>query len=330
MAAGKASDFKIYNEYLNTRITETLTQMSNAFNAASRGAIRLTSMSKRGDYEYQNFFAAISGLVTRRDNTSVSAVGAGDLAMTQEELVSVKLSRKIGPVAQTRDAFRKLTSRFSQTEMSGIIGEQAAKAMQVEMLNSGLAACRAALYEQSTSRNTQASLGSLDTTTLIDGLAKMGDAADRIVCWVMHSRNWFQLTKTQLAANIDGVSNFNVATGTPVTLNRPVLVTDSASLINQLNSPDVDNYHTLGLVADAIICEDTETTDIVVDDVTGLETLVVRYQGEYAYNLGLKGFKWDVGNGAANPTDATLATGGNWDTAFSSVKDRAGVDNVTL
>ena len=35
-----------------------------------------------------------------------------------------------------------------------------------------------------------------------------------------------------ISANIDGISNFNVANAAPVTLNRPVLVTDSASLVN--------------------------------------------------------------------------------------------------
>lgn len=328
MATGLASDFKVYQEYMNTRITEKLTQVGDAFNAASRGAIRLTTVSRRGNYAYESFFSNLSGLITRRDNTSVSSVN--DIAMTQEENISVKIDRKIGPVGQTRDSFRKMTSRYDATMFSGVIGEQAAVAMQIEMLNTGLAAARAALYTQTASRNVQASLGSLDTATLVDGLAKMGDRADRIVCWVMHSAAYYDLVKGQIAANIDGVSNFNVATATPVTLNRPVIVTDSASLINQLNSPDVDNYHTLGLVEGGIQVEDTETTDVVIDDVTGLDTLVVRYQGEYAYNLIIKGFKWDVGNGGANPNDTAVSTGSNWDTAYSSVKDRAGVDNVTL
>lgn len=329
MTIGKASDFKVYQEYMQTRINETLAQAADKFNAASNGAIRLTSISKRGDYEYKSFFSSIASLANRRDTTDATT-DATDLVMAQEELVSVKLNRTIGPVAQTRDAFRKIMSRFDATEFSGLVGEQAAVAMQVEMLNTGLLAARAALYQQTTSRFTQSSLGSLDTPSLVDGLAKLGDRADRIVCWVMHSHAYFALTKTQIAANIDGVSNVNVASGTPVTLNRPVIVTDSASLITQINSPDVNNYHTLGLTADAIICEDTEQADIVVDDVTGKLNLIVRYQGEYAYNLGLKGFKYDVGAGGANPNAAAVGLGTNWDPAMSDVKNRAGVDVVSL
>ncbi len=328
MAAGKASDFKVYNEYTQTRINETLAQSSALFNAASNGAIRLTSVSKRGDYEYQAFFAAMSGLSSRRDTTSVSA--ATDIPMTQQELVSVKLSRKIGPVAQTRDAFRKIMTKFDPVEFSGLIGVQSAKAMEVEMLNTGLLAASRALKNQSASYLTESSLGSISTQTLISALAKMGDRADRVVCWVMHSKVYYNLVGSQVAANITGVSNFNVATGTPVTLNRPVIITDSASLKTSLNSPDIDDYFTLGLVQDAIVCEDTEQADIVVDDITGLDNLIVRYQGEYAYNLGLKGFKYDVNSGAANPDATAVALGTNWDVAFTDVKDRAGVCIMTL
>lgn len=328
MTAGLASNFKIYQEYFNTRVNEILAQNSDAFNAASQNCIRLTSVSRRGDYEYQSFFQAISGLATRRDTTSIGS--AGDLPMTQEELVSVKLNRKIGPVAQTRDAFRKMMTRFDSTEFTGIIAEQAAKAMQVEMLDTALLAATSALKQQSASYLTESSLGSISTQTLISALAKMGDRADRVKLWVMHSKVYYNLVGNQVSANIDGVSNFNVASGTPVTMGRPVLITDSASLKTQLNSPDIDNYFTLALVEDAIVAEDTEQSDVVVDDVTGLENLVVRYQGEYAYNLGLKGFKYDVGNGGANPNSTAVGLGTNWDTAFGDVKDRAGVVAMTL
>lgn len=328
MAIGKASDFVIYQEYLRTRIAEVLAQNGEAFGAASRNAIRMTTESKRGDYEQASYFAAISGLITRRDNTSTASVT--DLAMTMAELISVKLSRKIGPAAQTRDAFRKATGRYTSTEFTGILATMAANGMQLEMLNTALLAVRAALTQQSASLHTQSSLGSLDTTTLVDGLAKMGDQASRIVCWVMHSKPFYDLVKQQIVANITGVSNFAVANASPVTLNRPVVVTDSSNLITNPTSPDVNNYSTLALVEDACAVINSEEEEIVVQDVTGLDTLVVRYQGEYAYNLGVKGFKYDTQNGGANPTSTAVGTGTNWDLGYTDVKDRAGIVIRTL
>jgi hypothetical protein len=69
----------------------------------------------------------------------------------------------------------------------------------------------------------------------------------------------------------------------------------------------------------------TEEQYIASQEILGNEQIQTRLQGEYAYNLGLKGFKWDVSNGAANPDSSTIGTGSNWDMAVSSYKDLAGV-----
>jgi hypothetical protein len=63
----------------------------------------------------------------------------------------------------------------------------------------------------------------------------------------------------------------------------------------------------------------------VMDLVSGLEQISYRLQGEYAYNLGLKGYTWDIANGGANPSAAALATGTNWDQVATDDKDTAGV-----
>lgn len=325
MAAGKASDFKVFQDQFQAGVVETLTQNSNAFNAASVGAISLSTVSRRGDYSQQAFFKNVANLVSRRDTTSVA--DASILGMTQDEWISVKLNRKIGPVDQTKDSFRKIMAGLAPDEMSFLLGEMAAKAMQVEMLNSALRAGRAALNAQATNKYTVPTSGTLNTAGLVSGLSKFGDAASQVVCWVMHSKAYFDLVQAQITANIDGVSNFNVATGTPVTLNRPVLVTDSDALLiaSGSGSAATTDYFTLGLTADALIVENTEEEDLVIEDITGKENLITRMQGEFAYNLGVRGFKWDVANGAANPNDATLGTGSNWDAVRGSHKDFAGV-----
>ena len=70
--------------------------------------------------------------------------------------------------------------------------------------------------------------------------------------------------------------------------------------------------------------EDSQVHDMVVDDITGGEQLAVRIQGEYAYNVGVLGFKYDTTAGI-NPTDATIGTSGSWDQVVSDVKNAAGV-----
>lgn len=325
MADYLASNFKVYQEYLKTRAAETLQQQADVFNGAVNNAILLSTTEKPGDYEYESFFKDIASLVTRRDNTVTTA--ATKLSMLQDELVRVKLNRKIGPVDQSRDSFRKIFARYSEMEFVGILGQQIAVAQQVEMANSVLLAARAALdtVNSNALRYTVTSSGTLTTNALVNGLSKVGDRSDRVVAWVMHSKPYFDLVLQQIAANIDGVSNFNVKTGTPITLNRPVFVIDSPSLVGSSGSPATADYYTLGLVAGAAMAEVTETSDVVIDDVTGGENLITRLQGEFAYNIGLKGFKYDVASGGANPNATAVGLGTNWDKAATDDKSLGGV-----
>jgi len=324
MADYLASNFKVYQEYLKTRAAETLQQQADVFNAAVNNAIVLRTVEKPGDYEYESFFKDIASLVTRRDTTSTSA--ASKLSMAQEEFIRVKLNRKIGPVDQSRDSFRKIFARYSEMEFSGILGGQIAVAQQLDMLNSVLLATRAALVNASSGAlmHTVSSSGTITTPSLVDGLSKMGDRSERVVAWVMHSKVYFNLVKEQIAQKIDGVSNFNVQTGTPITLNRPVIVTDSASLAVTSGSPAVTDYYTLGLVSNGALAEVTETSDIVIDDITGGENILTRLQGEFAYNVGVKGFRYDTAQGI-NPNDTTLGTGAYWVKAATDNKSLAGV-----
>jgi hypothetical protein len=87
----------------------------------------------------------------------------------------------------------------------------------------------------------------------------------------------------------------------------------------------VTDYFTLGLTEGAMELENSEESTVLSDIQLGLENLVVRMQGEYAYNAKMKGFTWDVANGGKNPTTTALATGTNWDTVVASYKDYAGV-----
>lgn len=327
MAVGKASDFKVYQDQFRGGVIETLTQSSNHFNAASNGTLNLSTVARRGDYAYESFMQSIAGLVSRRDTTSVSDATA--LAVSMDEFISVKLNRKVGPVDQTLDAFKKVQmSVADDQELSFLLGTQVAKAMEVEMLNTQLRALRAALANQSSVLYTEPSSGTMTSATLNNGMKKFGDAAQRIDAWVMHSAVYFDLVGHQISPsnNGDNIAGMTVMGGTPATFGRPVIVTDSDALIVDTGTSSVpDNvYHTLGLVAGAGMVENSEEESMVYDTVTGKNNLIARLQGEYAYNLGVKGFKWNTATGV-NPTDTAIGTGSNWTTASTSYKDYAGI-----
>ena len=318
--SGRLPEGLIYPELVHSGISETLVQNSAAFNAASQGAIRLVPTRRMGDFAQSSFFKNVANLIERRavtgspDNPDVTSK-----TLPADEFISVKLNRRIGPVDATLDAFKKLGREPNMEVVSFGLGEQVAKAQQLEWLNDGLTAVVAGIANQGSLTITRSPEQTLDTDMLVDGLAAFGDAASRVVIWVMHSKPYFDLVKSQIAANIDGVSNFNVARATPITLNRPVLVTDSADLVNG------SIYTTLGLTEDAVVIEESETPYIHNEIISGKENLVVRLQGEYAYNLGLRGLAWDITNGGINPDNGALGTGTNWDSVMDDVKDLPGV-----
>ncbi len=50
MTASTKDTFNIFQDQFHSGYTETLIQETNVFNAASRGAIRLVTQAKLGDY----------------------------------------------------------------------------------------------------------------------------------------------------------------------------------------------------------------------------------------------------------------------------------------
>lgn len=323
MATGVATDFKIYDDQFFGGMVETLSQFSQVFNQASNNALRVITSMQKGNYAYESFMQNIASLVSRRDNTVMTS--ATKLKLTQAETVSVKCNRKIGPVSNSLDSFRKIMQQANQESFSFLLGTQIAKAVEVEYVDTMLAALSGALLNI-TALTTRDSTSKLSTDKLVTALSKFGDSADKIVVYVMHSKPYYDLVKNQITANTTGISNFNIASATPVTLNRPVIVTDSASLVyHPGGSNDADEYLTLGLTAGAATIEESEERMIFSDILGGNENLELLLQGEYAYNLGLKGMRYDVSSGGANPNAAAIATGTNWDTQMASNKNLPGV-----
>src|SRR6185369_5232079 len=200
MTIGKASNFVIYQNELRGGIVETLTQASAFFNSLGNPIV-LSTISRRGDYSKETFFKNLANVVARRDTTSVSAATA--MPLTMDEIISVKLNRKIGPVDQTYDAFAKVAMNMTPEAFSMLLGGMIGKAMQVEMLNSALRAGRAALVNQAAVFYDLAT-ATLTTAGLVNGLAKMGDAANQVIAWVMHSKNYFDLMAHQIGTSANG------------------------------------------------------------------------------------------------------------------------------
>jgi hypothetical protein len=116
-----------------------------------------------------------------------------------------------------------------------------------------------------------------------------------------------------------------VYSGNVATLGKPTVVVDSAYLVNLVaGSPALTTYNTLLLTEDAVEIAESEEKDILSQPQTGLENLVDRIQGEYAFNVRVKGCAYDTAQGA-NPTDTIIGTPATWIMRVADMKEMPGV-----
>lgn len=327
MAIGKASDMKVYHEEFQSGMVESVAQFLAIFNEGTRGAIRLIPNALKGDYSKAAFFKDVASLVTRRDATSTAAVT--DLALTQDEVISVKLNRKAGPLAQTLDAIKK--ANLSEADASRAFGKLAGEQKMKDMVDAAIRSVGAAIGATTAMvSDVSVTVGTRVPATparLNTALALMQDAAQDVVCWVAHSQPNFDIIGGILAGSTTGLADVATIQGAlPGYLGRPAVITDSAYLTF---TDTYVKYRTLGLVRDAVKVEESEEESFHTEIVSGLENLVRRWQAEYAFNVSCRGYKWDITNGGANPSDATLATVTNWDKVATSNKHTPGVLLIT-
>jgi hypothetical protein len=324
MAAGTKSNFAIYHAEFFSGMSEVLAQNAEVFNAASMNCLRLVTRMLRGDYEKQSFMAAIAAasLIKRRDITDVSSA-VDDTPLTQAEQIGVKVNRQIGPVADTLDAWRKIApDEDAQRLFSFQLGKQIAAGVALDYLNTLLIALQAAL-DNTAAVEHDATDGTMQFTDLNTGLSKLGDRSSRILAFVMHSHVFHSLVGDGLANYVvENVAGMQIVSGPQLqAMGKRLIVTDSSALVTAA-TPLV--YSTLGLVMDAGEVAESEEQEIQEDIITGKPNLILRIQGEHAFNVKLKGYKWKVATGA-NPTDGALGTGSNWEAVASDVKDGPGI-----
>jgi len=237
----------------------------------------------------------------------------------------------------SRDRSRQKCRRLQQDpeKLSAVIGQQLAVATMADMLNIGLGSLVAALSNDSATNGyditsageaiaypagTQ-TLYTANSISLMHTKSLMGDRAERINCWIMHSSPFFALRKERLinAARLFQFGNVTVHQDEDGTR---YVVTDSPNLV-VVGSPN--EYYTLGMQVGALNVAQNDDFDAMFQEIVGFDNLVRKYQAEWSYNLSVRGYKWDVSNGGHSPTNAALLTSANWDRVATSNKDLAGV-----
>jgi len=323
MAVGDYTDLVIRPEYFESQFIETLNQKTNLFNEASQGCIVLDTTQMQGHYGQDRFWDLPTNLVSARDIADTTTT-LTDIALTMDETISVKVDRNIGPVAETEDAFFKKGS--TPAELSMRMGEIFAAQVYRDYLNAGLNALEAAMSDNAVAEYDYSGTGSMAHVAMIRALATFGDQADRIKLWVSRSEPWFDLLEANLSIASGNVADVTVYNASAGTLGRPLIQTDSAALVSAATPL---HYYTLGLVPGALTITASEMPRVYIDRDITKANVILRWRGEYAFNIGVRGHKWNTGTGVS-PNDAAIATNTNWVSVIANEKDGPGVYLDTL
>lgn len=316
------TQMQVFNEYIMPATIETLGQMVQKFNAASNGAIVLTTEGFDGDFFQESFFQAVHSAQRRVDRyASNGAASVTDLTELKRSMV--KVAGGFGPIRYEPSQL----SWLNRPTAKGIeaASRNFAEAMLKDQLNTAIACLVAAIENQSSAKydgiaSDSPNLG-ISYGLINKAHAKFGDASGNIVANVMTGSVFHKLIGQNLTntAQLFQAGNVTVVD----VLGKAVVVTDAPALLE--DASPVDKEKVLGLVAGAAVVADGGDVISNIETTNGKLRIETTMQVDYTFGIGLKGYTWDTGNGGKSPTDAELATGSNWDKVATDIKATAGV-----
>jgi hypothetical protein len=292
--------------------------MVEKFNAASGGAIRLTTTGFDGDFYQESFFAAVHS-AQRRVDRYASQASATATDLTQLQLNGVKVAGGFGPIRFEPSQLTWLQKPTS--EGIEVASRNFAEALMADQLNTAIAALVAAISNQGAATTVDVSAsGAVTYGTMNSANALFGDNSSSIVANVMNGDSYHKL----IAQNLTNGAQLFVAQNVQVVdiLGRPVVVTDAPALY-AAGTPNKNKV--LGLADSAAIVYDGGDVISNIETNNGQTRIETTMQVDYTFGVALKGYTWDITNGGKSPTDAELATGSNWDKVATSIKHTAGV-----
>jgi Major capsid protein 13-like len=307
----------VFDKYIMPATIETLGQEIDKFNAASGGAIVLSSAGFEGDFRQQSFWNAVHSAQRRVDR--YAAQGAAPVTdMSQVKEASVKVAGGFGPLRWEPSQLTWLLK--PTTEAVAVASQNFAEAMLADMLNSALAAVCGAIGNVPALVNNVAPGAPLSQAAMNGAHAKFGDKSPLLRTSFMTGAAFHFL----LGSNLTNAEQLYVAGNVRVIdiLGKLIVVTDAPALTVAAT------YRVPTLVEGAVIVSDAGDLISNIETTNGQTRIETTMQADYSFGIGLKGFSWDTVNGGKSPTDAELATGTNWDKTVADNKHTAGVMTI--
>ncbi|MFX5627650.1 major capsid protein [Acinetobacter baumannii] len=314
------SQMQVFNEYIMPATIETLAQMVQKFNAASGGAIRLTTDGFTGDFLQESFFASLDGAQRRVDRYAANGT-APITDLSEIKHSSVKVAGGIGPVRYEPSQMTWLQRPTAQG--IEVASRTFASLMLKDQLNTAIAALVAAISNQPDATNDVSATAGLTYSAMNGAHAKFGDHSGNIITDVMNGTAYHKLIEKNLSNAQQLFQSGNVRVID--ILGKLVVVTDAPALYTA-GTPN--QLKVLSLTDAAAIVSDGGDVVSNIETTNGKDRIETTLQVDYSFGVGLKGYTWDEANGGKSPSDAELATGTNWVKTATSIKHTAGVITI--
>lgn len=314
------SQMQVFDEYIMPATIETLDQMTNAFNAASRGAIVLSPDGFTGDFLQESFFQTLAAAQRRVDRYAANG-DAPITDLTELKNTSVKVAGGFGPVRYEPSQMTWLERPTAQG--IEVASRAFAEILLKDQLNTAIAALVAAITAQAAAVNDVSATAGITQVGLNNAHAKFGDASQNLVTQVMQGSTYHKLIGQALTNSEQLFQAGNVRVVD--ILGKVSVVTDAPALMQVGVDPAPDTEIILSLVQGAALVHDGRDLISNVQTTNGKNRIETTIQVDYTFGLGLKGYTWDQASGGKSPTDAEIATGSNWDKTATSIKHTAGV-----
>ena len=309
-----------FNRYFMPAIIETLAQMIDKFNAASNGALVLTTQGFTGDFLQESFWNGVHAAQRRVDRYAAQAAAAAtDLQQTKKS--GVKVAGGFGPIRYEPAQMTWLEKPTA--EAVEVVSRNMAEALVADQLNTAVAALVAAISNVAGATNDVSATLGISYAAFNNAHALFGDASASLVAQIMNGTAAHKLIGTNLAntQNLYQSNSVNVIS----ILGRPIIVTDAPALY-AAGAPN--KLKVLSLAAGAATVYDSSDVLTNIQTANGQTRIETTLQADYTFGLALKGYTWDETAGGKSPTDAEIATGTNWDKVATSIKHTAGVITI--
>lgn len=334
----------VFDQQVSTSATKVIEANLNLFNSATNGALLMGNSASLGDWVERTFWAA-QQIVRRRNAYGTGKLTPTELAQALERAIKIDggtLPLKVTPA---------LMDRLGKTpkEAAAVMGQQVALQMIEDYLSVGLGAFMAATPAALNYDFTAQTGGELPKIrNLIKASGQLGDASNRLACWVMSGATYNDMLSEDVLINAQNLFKFETINVLEDGLGRRFVVTDAVAA---LDAPTADatpkqRARVLGLMPGAVTIT-TRPLQMYSQAILGEENVYELMQGEYNFDLALKGQTY-VGkagalgtgdkatsptprdeqkadqSGSASPSMTTLTTSTSW-----AITDPRGITATT-